>query len=112
MSSDKNYINYFQSVITIGVITSGKNKQEAQEKSKGMFGKEDVSFGLVNQTPFEISDTELWEPDFIGCIDNGNISFCLNEKIKQKISNAIGKENITDKAYLDFVKASVEKALN
>jgi hypothetical protein len=53
------YISYFQSVTTIGIVSEGNSFEEAESFSIEKFNSQDLSCGILSQTPFEISDTEL-----------------------------------------------------
>lgn len=115
----RNYISYFQSVMTVGIVSRANSIQSAEEEARRKFRTEDLSCGIVGQTPFEISDTELWNPDFEGYLtldSNGhnNLSFNLNDGTRLKIAHKIGKsaESITSEDYVQFVKESLEKSLN
>ena len=112
-----NFISYFQSVMTVGIVSSAKNIEEAERKSSKKFKNSDMSCGIISQTPFEISDTEPWNPDFSGFImrtDNqDNIVMDFNDVVKSKIAKKLNKDidDVTDDDYVDFVKKSVEKNL-
>ena len=66
VEGENSYISYFQSVITIGVVNQAKSVNEATKKAKKRFKQEwgnGFSCGIVGQTPFEISETELCNPE-------------------------------------------------
>jgi len=114
----RNYISYFQSVTTIALINPARSLQEAEDKAKRKFSSSDLSCGIVAQTPFEISETETWCPDFAGCylpIDNssGKMSFDLNGVTKQRIAEKLQKsvEDVTEEDCVLFVKEAVESCL-
>jgi hypothetical protein len=115
----RSYISYFQSVMTIGIVNTGRSIQEAEEKARERFNAEDLSCGIVGQTPFEISDTEPWNPSFTGCYlpmddTHSSMSFSLNDSIKNRIAEKLGKssEDITDEDYVDFVKGALQRCLS
>lgn len=56
----RNFITYFQSVTTIGVINLAKSKKEAEAEAKKRMGKSDFTCGIVGQTPMTMSMTEEW----------------------------------------------------
>lgn len=114
----RNYISYFQSVTTVGMVNSAHNLQEAEDKAKRKFRSSDLSCGIVGQTPFEISETEPWNPDFTGCyspIDDthSNMSFNMNDETKHRIAEKLQKsvEDVTDDDYVEFVRGAVENCL-
>jgi len=59
----KNFITYFQSVTTIGIVSRAKTAKEAEGKSTKRLKNSSVSCGIINQTPYTISDTDQWEID-------------------------------------------------
>jgi len=58
------YISYFQSVITIGVVSRGDSVEDAERQSRAKMDSSKFTSGIINQTPFEISETEPWSPGF------------------------------------------------
>ena len=114
----RSYISYFQSVTTIGIINLAHNIQEAEDKAEDKFYNSDLSCGIVAQTPFERSDTEIWSPDFTGCYmesDNnyGKMSFNMNGETKQRIARRLSKtvDEVTEDDYVEFVKNALEHSL-
>lgn len=115
---NRTYISYFQSVMTIGIVNTARSIQEAEQKAREKFSREDLSCGIVGQTPFEISETEVWNPDFAGCIipiddKNGSMSFNLNDTTKQRIAAKMGvpPQEVTEDDYVEFVKSALERSL-
>jgi hypothetical protein len=113
----RNYISYFQSVTTVGIISRGYTMLDAEKKAKEKFVGSDISCGIVSQTPFEISETEPWNPDFYGFMPSGNLDanmlFGFNDITKQRIAEKMDKkaEEVTEADYVSFVKNAVEKSL-
>jgi len=58
------YISYFQSVMTIGIMTCGKTLEEAEKAAKEKLKVSDLNYCHFEQTPLEHSDTEEWNPEF------------------------------------------------
>lgn len=58
----RNYISFFQSVTTIGIINRAANPKIAELKARLKLNKSDFMCGVVNQTPFELQDTDEWVP--------------------------------------------------
>jgi hypothetical protein len=115
----RSYISYFQSVMTIGIVNTAQSVQEAEDKAKQKFAAEDLSCGIVGQTPFEISETEPWSPDFAGCYlptddTNANMSFNLNGTTREKIAAKLDRsaDEVTDEDFVDFVKGALERSLS
>ena len=115
----QNYISYFQSVVTVGIINSAHSLEEAEEKAKSKFMSSDLSCGVVGQTPFEISETEPWNPDFTAYYmqvdsDNPNMSFNINDVTRLRIAQKLCKsvQDVTDEDYVDFLKSALEKSLS
>ncbi len=57
---EKNFISYFQSVTTIGVISKARNIKEASKKAQEKINQSNFACGIVNQTAMELSETEEW----------------------------------------------------
>lgn len=53
---EKTYVSYFQSVITIGILTKAKSIEEAERKAT--LARENNVAHFFEQTPMEMSDTE------------------------------------------------------
>jgi len=110
------YISYFQSVITIGIMSNSKNKKEAEKNATlKINNKNGVNYCVFDQTPFELTDTEEWKPEFESDIVKEGISFSFNpdKKTKNIIATRLGKDinSLTDLDCEDFVKQSIEVAL-
>lgn len=58
---EKNFISYYQSVTTVGIVSKAKNIKEAEEKAKQKVVNFGFVCGLVSQTPMELSGTEEWK---------------------------------------------------
>lgn len=61
----RNYISYFQSVTTIGIINRAITAREAESAARLKLKNSDFMCGVVGQTPFELHATDEWEPNFI-----------------------------------------------
>ena len=114
----RNYISYFQSVTTVGIVNQARSIQEAEDVAKQKFKDSDLSCGIVGQTPFEISDTEPWNPDFTGCLlraddTHENMSFNLNDVTRERIACKLHKlsEDVTEEDCVEFVKGALERCL-
>lgn len=59
----KNFITYFQSVTTIGIVSRAKDAAEAEKKSLKKLTNSEISCGLVNQTKYEVGGTDEWTVD-------------------------------------------------
>ena len=73
-SEMKNFITYFQSVTTIGIVSRANTAKEAEEKSTKRLKNSSVSCGIINQTPYTVSDTDQWG------IDCQNSNYLLKNK--------------------------------
>ena len=71
----KNFISYFQSVTTIGIINRSKSAIEAEDKAKQKISESDFMCGVIGQTPFEVSNTDEWEPNGLHK-DKDEVSLC------------------------------------
>jgi hypothetical protein len=125
----RNYISYFQSVTTIGIINRARNSDEAESKARRKLDNSDFMCGVVGQTPFELHATDEWKPklpsnhdvtmdDTIDVdepvkIEAEPLILNLDDQTKKCICDKIGKtvEQITHQDYLDFVKWCVNQGL-
>lgn len=58
------FITYFQSVITVGIITEDETLEGAQKKAEEKMEQNDAPYlGIFDQVPFELTDTEEWTGD-------------------------------------------------
>ncbi len=57
-NEDKKFVTWFQSVITIGIVTRAKDFDEADTKAKKIMADGGAKLAWFDQTPLEISDTE------------------------------------------------------
>lgn len=115
-SEDRRFISYFQSVMTIGIMSRAKSVQEAEKKAQvKMKNKDGVNYCVFDQTPFELTGTEEWTPEFERDIGEEGVSFKFNpdDKTKNIIATRLSKkvEDVTEDDIEDFVKQSVERAL-
>ena len=58
----QNYISYFQSVATIGIINRAITAKEAESQARLKLKNSDFMCGVVGQTPFEFHATDEWQP--------------------------------------------------
>jgi hypothetical protein len=58
----KKYITYFQSVTTIGIVSSGETPKEAQAKSELKMKNASMAYSVIAHEPFTASATDQWEP--------------------------------------------------
>ena len=103
--NSKKYISYFQTVTTIGVISTANSKEEAIGKSTNKVNNSEFTCGVIGQTPLEHSGTEEWKSiDISNSNDLG-----LGDSIKSKIAASMGKSQ-SDLSEADLV-AFVDKAI-
>ena len=113
----KRYISYFQSVITLGVITSGDTEEQVIENAKNKLkDKEGVNHCYFDQTPFEITAVEGWNPEFESEKSEEGLKFHFNPgtETKNVIATRLHKdvESLTETDYDTFVKDCIQKALS
>lgn len=112
-----NFISYFQSVTTIGIVSRGKSAVEAGKEAKKKLKNSDLTCGIVGQTPFILSTTEEWKPDFSGVIKARNgadaLEFDISDKIRYKIAEKLHKnsKDLSDAECTDYIKSIIEKSL-
>ena len=112
------HISYFQSVITLGILSHGETSEEASKKAKEkMKDSEGVNYCFFEQTPFESVATEKWTPEIEseeGHKGNGlRFNFDPSDETKNVIATRLQKDVsvLTKEDYEAFVKDSLEKAL-
>jgi hypothetical protein len=122
-TENRRWISYFQSIITVGVITNGNTMEEAEVKAKEMMkGKQDngdftmdLHYGVFQQTPFELSEIESYGAEIEPVIGNSDSSFRVEptEDVRGLIAEKLGKEarELTSNDMEDFVKGAIEAAL-
>jgi hypothetical protein len=116
---EKRYISYFQSVLTVGIISRGKNAEEAEKRANLiMQNKENgVNYCIFEQSPMERSHTEIFEPEFEvdpTSKDGIRFNFSPDEKTKNIIATRMGKkaDEMLDSDYEEFIKKSMEVNLS
>jgi len=114
--SDKRYISYFQSVITIGLLNVASSPENAAEKAKKRLTDENgVNHCFFDQTQFDLSETEEWVPDIESEHDEGGFKFAFNPtpEIKNVLSTRLHKDinDLTDDDYTNFFKESIQSSL-
>ena len=111
------YISYFQSVITIGVLSEGKNAEEASLKAeKKLLSKDGVNHCVFEQTDFKLSETEVWEPEFeTEEVSQDGLHFRFNpdDRTRNIIATRMQKrvEDLTQEDCERFVKEAIEDSL-
>ena len=117
MSKEQKYISYFQSVITIGIMSSGINSQEAGDKARTkLLNHNGVNHCFFEQTDFELAKVEKWKPEI--CLDDlapegMSFKFAPSDQTKNIIATRLQKnvESLTEDDYQQFIKESIQKSL-
>ena len=112
----KRYISYFQSVITIGILTEAENRGEAERLAAAKLSdKNNINHCYFSQTDFDIADTEEWQPEFEETQNQEGLKFAFNpsEEVRNVIASRLCKatEELTQEDIAEFVKESVELSL-
>ena len=116
--SKKKYISYFQSVITIGILSNGENASEAaSEASKKLLSKDGVNHCVFDQTNFKLSETEEWNPEFEAedvSEDGFHFRFNPDNQTRNVIATRMQKQvdELTDEDCERFVKEAIEFSLH
>lgn len=116
--SDKKYISYFQSVITIGILSNGENASEAASKaSKKLLSKDGVNHCVFDQTNFKLSETEEWNPEFeVEDASKDGLQFRFNpdDQTRNIIATRMQKQadELTEEDCERFVKEAIESSLH
>jgi len=114
---EKKYISYFQSVITIGIMSNGVNSREAGEKAKDkLLNPDGVNHCYFEQTDFNLSSVEQWKPEIsLENFDSDGMVFKFNpdEHTKNIIATRLHKDvsTLTEDDYQLFVKNSIQVSL-
>jgi hypothetical protein len=114
-SGEGEYVSYFQSVITVGVMTSAHNVKEAKEKAKKKLIDKQLNYCFFDQTPFKLTETEKCNVELQKYREGNGVVFAFNPDYKTKnvIATRLLKkpEELTEDDYATFVKESVELSL-
>jgi len=114
----KQYISYFQSVITLGIVTDGENAEEASHRAAIKMKESDcVNHCFFDQTNFELVGTDTWNPELEANPEDGEgICFHFNpsEKTKNVIATRLCKaaKDLTEEDFETFVKESLQSVLD
>jgi len=119
----RNYISYFQSVTTIGIINRARTAKEAETKARSKLSRSDFMCGVLGQTPFEPYATEEWKPEAAAVIMppqndtddlEGSLRLDINDDIRSKIALKMKKsvEELTDNDCVEFVRSSLSSSLS
>jgi len=115
-TEDTNYITYFQSVITMGVLNRATSKESAIKKATAsLFNKDGINHCLFDQTDFEFAATEEWASGEIDCKKNTlSVNLQLSDQLKNVISTRLQKKasDLDEGDYLRFIQESVRASLN
>jgi hypothetical protein len=115
VSEYKKYVSYFQKVTTIGILTCGKDYDEAMDEAK-LIIKDTSSPNrcFYDETGFDYSDTEEWNPavDIISIDPDGdslNMTISMNDKYTEAIAKSLGKSigEVTEEDCQNFVKEAL-----
>ena len=111
------FITYFQSVMTIGVLSSADTEVEARKKSEDKLKDADgINHLFFDITDFEPVATEAWNPELEANEDGDGLTFHFNpsEKTKSVIATRMHKpmDELTYDDYERFVKSSIQFALS
>ena len=115
-NDESRYVCFFQSVLTIGVMSRGKTQQEAEQKAQLMMhDKSGLNYCAFDQSPFEMTEVQKWEPEFETDLSSDKLSFLFDpdDSTKNVIATRLGKkaEELTDTDLEMFVKDSIDMAL-
>jgi len=115
----KKYVSYFQKVVTVGVLTCGKDHEEAEKEARAiMEGDNPIERCFYDETSFELSDSEEWQPDFdIISIDPSKDKHSLeyyiqaNDQYTALIAKGCNKkiEEVTNEDFQKFFMDSIQE---
>lgn len=128
----RNFISYFQSVTTIGIINRARSAGEAESKARRKLDNSDFMCGVVGQTPFELHATDEWQPSVRSDCDaetsimdesidvdepiklgSDPIILNLDEKTKRCLADKFCKDfaSLTNSDYAGLLKTLIEMGL-
>lgn len=117
----RNFVSYFQSVTTVGVVTTARNPLEAEALAKSRITDGRFVSGIFNQTPYTLSETEEWKPEFSGVSvntgqdesNNVNLVLSLGEDVITKIASKLNKQpsEISEDDCLQYLKSTLDSSL-
>lgn len=112
----KSYISYFQSVITLGILSEGDGKEDAlAQAEETMKDPNGVNHCFFDQTQFEPVATETWEPELESKNNHNGLQFDFNpsEKTRAVIATRLQKtpSELTNADIEIFVKESIQYSL-
>ena len=114
------FVSYFQSVITVGVITTARNPHEAESLAKEKLAQGNFVSGIFNQSPFTLAETEEWHPDVSGVAignnrakSNVDLVVSLSDDILNRIAKKLSKkpEEVNEADCLQFLKSTLDNSL-
>ena len=110
-----NYISYFQTTTTVGIVSKAASPAEAAAISKEKIEGGNLACGVLMQTPYELAETEVWKPGFTGFFSSlsDDMTLPMNEDIKRRIATKLGKsvEELTDTELTGFLNNAIEQKL-
>lgn len=115
----KKFISYFQSVITIGVMSSGKDYKEAEKEAIKKFnGDKGINYCHFDQTEFELTDSEEWNPELEvdekkSSKDSFTFDFAPSKLTKKIIAERLHKDvsDLTQADYEEFIHCAIKNVL-
>jgi hypothetical protein len=94
---NKQYITYFQTVTTVGVVTDANSEMLAEKLAEDKLKEEGIACGLVSHSP--LSPTETEEYDYMFHIKND-----IMEKIASRLNKPVNSLTGSDcSAFLENV---------
>ena len=106
---NRHYVTYFQSVMTIGVLTHARNKKEAESIAKKRLKDKELSYCCFDQTDLDLSYTEESKVS----LPDSEILLKIPEKSRKLISSRLQKEEseLTADDYRNFLQETIEKTV-
>lgn len=117
-----NFISYFQKVTTIGVITCGKDYDDAESEARLVFKNisKEPDRMTFEETEWELSDTVEYDPE-VSCqihpsFDKKSVemNICFSEDMKCKIAKILNKDIdcITEQDVYSFAEKAIYMAVS
>lgn len=109
----KRFITYFQSVITVGIMTKADNEEEAAEIAQKELRRKNLNHCYFDQTDFEQAGNSLeWtspDPIPLNKISNLQLMFDPTPEMCNVIASRLNKNptELTIEDYAEFIKESL-----
>ena len=109
----RDYVSFFQSVTTVGIMTRAKSCEDAEIKAKRKLASEDFTSGLISQTPYSSAGTEEWNQTLYPEERTEGVSIDLGSDLRLRIAKklCVDVDSITPEDCSRFINQSLNEIL-